>query len=52
MARRRKPLWCFEPQRSELAERLGPPALRVLALALAALIAVPLLLSLLLPFLL
>ena len=51
MARRRKPLWCFEPERSELAEKLGPPMLRVLALALASVIAVPLLLSLLLPFL-
>jgi hypothetical protein len=51
MARRQKQLWCFEPQRSELAEKLGPPLLRVLALALASIIAIPLLLSLLLPIL-
>jgi len=51
MARRLRRLWTLEPDRSELAERLGPPMLRLLALALASVIAIPILLSLLLPFL-
>jgi len=51
MARRERVLWTFEPKRKELAETLGPPMLRALALALASIIAVPLFLSLFLPFL-
>ena len=46
MFRRNRPLWVFEPQRRELAERLGPLILKGLSALLAAVIAVPLFLNL------
>jgi hypothetical protein len=45
------PPWPWEPRRSELMERVAPPLLKLLCWALAAVIALPLLLSLLAPFL-
>ncbi|HEY7608352.1 MAG TPA: hypothetical protein VIF14_03900 [Alphaproteobacteria bacterium] len=51
MARHTRKLWTFEPERRELAEHLGPPILRALSWALAAILAAPIFLSLLLPFL-
>jgi hypothetical protein len=50
MAREPEP-WGFEPHRRELSERLGPPLLGALSWAAAAVIAIPIFLSLFLPFL-
>jgi hypothetical protein len=47
----KRKLWTFEPQRRELAEHLGPLMLKGVSWALAAIIAVPLFLPLVLPFL-
>ena len=44
-------LWTFEPRRRELAEHLGPLLLKSACWAVAAIIAVPLFLPVLLPFL-
>jgi hypothetical protein len=46
MAHRGRLLWTFEPKRKELAETLGPLLLKALSLALASVIAIPLLLNL------
>lgn len=45
------PDWPWVPRRSELLERLGPPLLSALCWIVAAVIAAPLLLGLLAPFL-
>jgi hypothetical protein len=47
----KRQIWTFEPRRRELAERIGPLILKMVSWGMAAVIAVPLFLHLLLPLL-